>query len=87
MWLDSENDLWYSGGGAYNNTIFGYIGRPSLGHSYLATLGDCQFTWKINPHVAIQLYYSHAFGGATIGAIYPAGREGDFAFIQTTWTL
>jgi hypothetical protein len=87
LWLDSNRDLWYSGGGAYNNTYFGYAGRPSFGHSYLATLADCQVTWKINSHVAVQLYYGHAFGGNVVAAIYPAGREGDFGFIQTTWTL
>ena len=87
LWLDSNNDLWYSGGGAYNNTIFGYAGRSSFGHTYLATLGDCQFTWEVNRHITVQLYYGHAFGDATIGAIYPAGRGGDFGFIQTTWTL
>lgn len=44
LWLDSNKDLWCSGGGAYNSTIFGYAGRPSFGHSYLATLADCQVT-------------------------------------------
>jgi len=87
LWLDSNRDLWYSGGGAYNNTFFGYAGRPSFGHSYFATLADCQVTWKINPHVEVRLYYGHAFGGNVVAATYPAGREADFGFIQTTWTL
>jgi hypothetical protein len=87
LWLDSNKDLWYSGGGAYNNTIFGYAGRPSFGHSYLATLADCQVTWKINRHIELQLYYGHAFGGNVVGANYPASREGDYGFIQMTWTL
>lgn len=87
LWLDSNKDLWYAGGGAYDNSIFGYAGRPSFGHSYLATLADCQVTWKINRHVALQFYYGHAFGGNVIGAIYPAGREADYGFIQATWAL
>jgi len=87
LWLDSNKDLWYSGGGAYDNSIFGYAGRPSFGQSYLATLADCQVTWKIDRHIALQFYYGHAFGGNVIGAIYPAGREGDYGFIQTTWML
>jgi hypothetical protein len=87
LWLDSAADLWYSGGGAYDNRYFGYTGRPSFGHSYLATLTDCQFTWQFSRHLAIELYYGHAFGGNVIGAIYPSGREGNFGFVQTTWTL
>ena len=31
LWLDSGKDLWYAGGGAYDNSIFGYTGRPSFG--------------------------------------------------------
>ena len=46
LWLDSSKDLWYTGGGAYNNSIFGYTGRPSVGHGYLGTLADCQLSWK-----------------------------------------
>lgn len=87
LWLDARNDRWYSGGGAYDSRIFGYTARPSLGHGYLATLADCQVTWKINSHAALQLYYGHAFGGSVIGAIYPHGREADFGYIQTTFSL
>jgi alginate export protein len=85
--LDSSRDLWYSGGGAFNNKLFGYAGRPSLGRNYLATLADCQINWTVNRHVALQFYYGHAFGGNVVGAIYRSGREGDYGFIQVTWTL
>jgi Alginate export len=87
LWLSSSHDLWYSGGGAYDNRFFGYSGRPASGHSYLGTLADCQLTWKINPHVSVQLYYGHIFGGDVIGSVYPQGREGDFGYIQGTFTL
>src|SRR5581483_9705119 len=87
LWLDSNKDLWYAGGGAFDNSIFGYTGRPSFGRDYLGALADCQITWKINGHIAAQIYYGHAFGGSVVGAVYPAGREANFGFIQTTWTL
>ncbi len=87
LWLDSKNDLWYSGGGAFDNRSFGFSGRPSNGHGYLATLTDCQLTYPLNRHLTMQLYYGHAFGGSVIAAIYQAGRESDFGFIQMTWTL
>ncbi len=87
LWLDSKEDLWYSGGGAYDNRFFGYSGRPSNGSDYLATLADCQFTWRMNEHVTLQLYYGHAFGGSVIGSNFPSGREADYGFIQTTFKL
>lgn len=85
--LDSRHDLWYSGGGAYDNHYFGYTGRPSFGRSYLGTLADCQLTWRVSSHVATQLYYGHIFGGDVIGSVYPKGREGDYGYIQMTFTL
>ena len=41
----------------------------------------------MNSHIALQLYYSHVFGGSVIGAIYPHRREADFGHIQTTFSL
>ena len=87
LWLSSSKDLWYSGGGAFDNNIFGYTGRPSSGHSYLATLLDCQLIWKFNEHVATTLYYGHAFGGSVVGSVYPGGREADFGFIEMDFSL
>jgi len=31
LWLSSSRDLWYAGGGAFDNHLFGYTGRPSFG--------------------------------------------------------
>lgn len=87
LWLDSRKDLWYSGGGAFDNRFFGYVGRPAPGHGYLGTLTDIQLTWKVNEHISSQLYYGHIFGGDVIGGVYPNGREGDFGFIQMTFSL
>lgn len=87
LWLDSSKDLWYVGGGAYNNKFFGFVGRPSHGYGYLGSLADCQITWKFNQHIALQLYYGHAFGGSVIGSDYPAGRTGDLGYLQTNFSL
>lgn len=87
LWLDAKKDRWYSGGGAFDNRIFGYAGRPSNGDGYLGSLADCQATWKMNTHVALQLYYGHIFGGSVAGSIYPLGREADYGYIQTTFSL
>ena len=82
LWLSSNQDLWYSGGGEFDNKNFGYAGRPSSGRSYLATLLDCQFSWKINEYIATTLYYGHAFGGAVVNSIYPGGKQADYGFIE-----
>jgi hypothetical protein len=87
LWLDAKKDRWYSGGGAFDNRIFGYAGRPSHGDGYLGALADCQATWKMNAHIALQLYYGHIFGGSVAGSIYPSGREADYGYIQTTFSL
>jgi hypothetical protein len=31
LWLANKNDLWYSGGGAFQPWTFGFNGRPSNG--------------------------------------------------------
>ena len=87
LWLDAKKDRWYSGGGAFDNRIFGYAGRPGNGYGYLGSLADCQATWKMNSHFALQLYYGHIFGGSVAGSIYPAGREADYGYIQTSLSL
>ena len=38
--LTSGKDLWYQGGGAFDNKVFGYVGRPGNGHSNFASVAD-----------------------------------------------
>lgn len=84
LWLSSSRDLWYAGGGAFQNKTFGYAGRPSLGRSYLATLLDTALTWKISDRVSAYFYYGHAFGGSVVSGIYPGGKEADFGYVEAT---
>lgn len=87
LWLSSSKDLWYSGGGEFDNNNFGYSGRPSSGRSYLATVLDADLKWAVNEHFAFDFYYAHAFGGSVIGSVYPAGREANYGFIEATTTF
>jgi Alginate export len=84
LWLSSSNDLWYSGGGEFDNKYFGYAGRPSFGHSYLATVLDADIKWTVDEHFATDFYYAHAFGGSVINAIYPASKQANYGFIEAT---
>lgn len=84
LWLSSSGDLWYQGGGAYDNRFFGYVGRPSFGRSYLATLLDTGVTWKVNSHLSTYAYLGHAFGGSVIGADYPQSKQANYGYVEAT---
>ena len=44
--LANSNDLWYTGGGAFQPWTFGYTGRPSNGARSLATLYDTSLDYQ-----------------------------------------
>ena len=87
QWLSSSQDLWYQGGGAYDNRFFGFVGRPSFGRSYLGTLLDTGVTWKVNSHPSTYMYYAHAFGGSVAGAIYAKSKQADYGYVEATFSF
>jgi hypothetical protein len=80
--LANRNDLWYSGGGVYQPWTFGYTGRPSNGQSGLATLYDISADYNASAHLTLGAYYAHAAGKLVIEAIYPQGKNGNFAYLE-----
>ena len=82
--LAQRNDLWYSGGGAFQPWTFGYTGRPSNGQSGLATLYDISADYNPSAHVSVGLYYAHAAGKLVVQSIYPLGRAANFGYIELT---
>jgi hypothetical protein len=80
--LSDRHDLWYSGGGAYQPSTFGYIGRPSNGTTNLATLYDVSADFNINSHLSLTTYYARAQGQSVIEAIYPQGKNADFWYVE-----
>jgi hypothetical protein len=85
--LSSSNDLWYSGGGAYQPWTFGYTGRTSNGHSGLATLYDLSADWNVQKHFMLGLYYGHAAGKSVMQSIYPKGSNANLGFVELTFRL
>ncbi|MDA8253682.1 MAG: alginate export family protein [Rhodospirillales bacterium] len=85
--LNSSKDQWYAGGGAWNDSVFGYQPRPSHGMSDLATLAETRLRWQVNSHLSLSAYYGHAFGGAVVAANYPKGQAGDFGILLARWQL
>ena len=80
--LANANDLWYSGGGAYQPWTFGYTGRPSNGYSGFANLYDGSADYTLNVHFAFGAYYGRATGHLVTEAIYPAGKNANLGLLE-----
>lgn len=80
--LSAGNDLWYQGGGAYDNKAFGYAGRPSGGHSGFSTVYDISSDYWLTPAFAVNLYYARSFGRSVLAADYPAGNNANFGYLE-----
>jgi alginate export protein len=80
--LADANDLWYQGGGAFQPLTFGYAGRPSGGHSDLATLADISGDLMINPRVSVGAYFSYVAGQAVTQSIYAGSAAARFGYIE-----
>lgn len=83
--LTSGRDLWYQGGGAFDNKVFGYIGRPANNHTSLATLYDISADYALTKQVSLTAYYAHAFGKSVIGSIYARDRTGQYGYFELTY--
>jgi|SRR6185369_1950177 hypothetical protein len=85
LWLSSGQDLWYSGGGAFQPWTFGFNGRPSGGNTKLANLYDisADYAWKHG--LAIGLYFGYAQGGQVIKSIYPTNANGALGFTELNY--
>jgi Alginate export len=82
LWLDNRHDLWYSGGGAFQPWTFGYQGRPSNGHTGLATLYDISGDYNFKHGISLGLYFGYAVGGPVIKSIYPKDSNGALGYTE-----
>ena len=71
--LSDAHDLWYSGGGAFQEATFGYQGRPSGGKKSLGTLFDLSADVSVTPTTTLTFYGAGVRGGGVESSIYPAG--------------
>ncbi|MHB1936296.1 MAG: alginate export family protein [Acidobacteriaceae bacterium] len=83
--LTSGKDLWYQGGGAFDNKVFGYVGRPGNGQSSFATVADLSADWQATQSIAVNFYYAHAWGKSVISAIYPSGKDAQFGYAELVY--
>lgn len=82
--LANSNDLWYAGGGAYDNSAFGYAGRPSGGSKGLGTLYDLSLDCQLEKHLNMTLYLGYAHGGSVVEKSYQ-GKDATFAYAELTY--
>jgi hypothetical protein len=86
--LSRRADLWYQGGGAFQNgPAFGYVGRPSGGKSGLADLFDVSVDYAVSPKTSLTFYAAYASGGGVVGSIYPSGRDASLVYLEVNQKL
>ena len=87
--LTSSHDLWYLGGGAFDNKVFGYVGRPSGGATSLASVADVSADWQATSNVDLNFYYAYAQGKKVVEAIYPEDRNMQYGYVECVyhWSL
>ncbi|MDE3199354.1 MAG: hypothetical protein KGN79_00415 [Acidobacteriota bacterium] len=83
--LTSASDLWYQGGGAFDSKVFGFVGRPSNGHQGLSTVADISADFNVTKSLDVGLYYAHANGKSVVSAIYPAGHNAQYGFVELNY--
>ncbi len=80
--LTSPRDLWYLGGGAFDNKVFGYVGRPANNTSSLASVLDISADWQTTKALDLNFYYAYAQGKSVVGAIYPTGKNMQYGYVE-----
>lgn len=83
--LANAKDLWYLGGGAFQQNTFGYTGRPSSGGGTrgLANVWDISADYQLTRRFAATVYYGKAWGKTVIANLYPRDPNGQLLFLET----
>ena len=80
--LAEPNDLWYSGGGAFDDESFGFVGRPCGGARSLAGLFDVSVDYLPSTGFGTTLYLGGVRGADVIRTVYPQGSGATFAYLE-----
>ena len=83
--LTSSSDLWYQGGGAFDNKVFGYTGRPSNNKGSFATVYDVSAEYQLTSSILLTAYYAHAWGKSVIAAIYPVQHFAQSGYVELVY--
>jgi hypothetical protein len=80
--LSDVNDLWYSGGGAFQPWSFGYSGRAVSGRRSLGNLYDTGVDYRVHPKLILSGYFGYTQGLAAMEQIYPKRKDGRFGYLE-----
>ena len=80
--LSEPEDLWYIGGGPFEDETFGYSGRPGGGARGLATIADLSVAVTPAAWVTVEAYAALALEGDVIRSIYPGAGNGRLAYLE-----
>jgi hypothetical protein len=82
--LTEPRDLWYAGGGATNDDVFGFSGTPALGRRELAHLAEVALDAQLHERLSASAYYAHAFGQGVVGATF-RGKDASYGYLELTF--
>jgi hypothetical protein len=85
--LANKNDLWYSGGGAFEPKSFGYAGRNTSGSDQMGQFADVSFDLPVRRAFSITGYYAHAFAGDAIKNVYGQAARSNYGYLEFNWKL
>ena len=81
--LTEERDLWYAGGGAFEDRSFGFAGRPANGNDDLAGVIDVSVDYAMSPKTSFSAYAGLARGGDVVEAIF-SDDAASFLYLEVT---
>lgn len=80
--LSESADLWYLGGGAFEDETFGYTGRPSGGARGLSTILDLSVTVTPARWLTLEAFGALALEDDVIRGTYPGAGTGRLAYLE-----
>ena len=83
--LTSARDLWYQGGGAFDNNVFGYTGRPANNHHSFAGVADISADYAFDKQLTLTAYYGDALGRSVVRSIYPQTRNAEYGYFELVY--
>ncbi len=85
--LTAPTDFWYTGGGAFDNKVFGYTARAGNNHGSFSSLYDVSADYAFNKQYSLTLYYARSYGKTVVAAIFPQNRDANYGYFELTYKL
>ncbi|MGC8814986.1 MAG: alginate export family protein [bacterium] len=80
--LTEDKDRWYAGGGAFNESVFGYTAINNSNLSKLATLYNITLSYNINENSNLNIYYGIANGKDIVKNVFNLKSNANYFFVE-----